>query len=356
MERLSGFLTPDQRTALRHVLHRAGRTAVEHGRAHALLLLDQGRSVPEVAQIMFLDEQSIRNWLERFRDGQEDNLFRDRHGGRTPALNEEQRKQLADLLDQHLHATTSSVIECVRHLFGVIYSISGMNALLHGMGFVYKKPKHVPGKADPAAQAEFARRFHELMANKEPETLVFFTDAVHPTHNSTPAHGWIRKGRDVELPANSGRDRLNLQGALNAETHEVVVERSQTVNAEAVIGLLSRIESAYPEAERILLIADNAKYYHSRVVKEYLASRGGKIDFWFLPPYSPNLNLIERLWKFMRSQVMNNRYYATFREFSEEALMFFECLSDHADKLRTLLTQRFHLFSARSTQRVCMAC
>lgn len=305
---------------------------------------------------MFLDQQTIRNWFGRFRDGQEDGLFQDKHGGRKPGLNEEQRRQLAELLDQHLHATTQAVVECVKFAYGVVYSVSGMNALLHDMGFVYKKPKHVPGKADPVAQARFVRLFRQLMANKAPTTQVFFTDAVHPTHNSTPAHGWIRKGREIELPANSGRDRLNIQGALNAETNEVVVERSVTVNAEAVIGLLSRLKATYPDTERFVMISDNAAYYHARPVQEYIKGSGVEFEFMYLPPYSPNLNIIERLWKFMRSRVMNNRYYQTFREFSEEILMFFECLSDYADKLGTLLTHNFHMPSSRRKQQVCTAC
>lgn len=148
---------------------------------------------------------------------------------------------------------------------------------------------------------------------------------------------------------------MSEQGALNAETNEVIVERSVTVNAEAVISFLSRIEEAHPEAERIYLISDNASYYHSKAVTEYLEARGSCISFWFLPAYSPNLNLIERVWKFMRGHLMNNRYYGTFREFSEEALMFFECLSDHADKLRTLLAHHFHLFRGAPEQRAVMS-
>jgi transposase len=184
---------------------------------------------------------------------------------------------------------------------------------------------------------------------------LYFTDATHPTHNSTPAYGWIRRGAEKELVANSGRQRLNLHGALNAETRGVITLRAESINAVATVSLFELIDQAHPSANTIYVIADNAGYYHADAVKKYLASGRSRIQLWFLPPYSPNLNLIERLWKFFRKKVMNNRYYATFREFSEEVLLFFECLSEYADELRTLLAQNFQRFKKTPQTTVTMA-
>lgn len=164
------------------------------------------------------------------------------------------------------------VINHVFETFGVTYGVSGIRLLLHTLGFVYKKPKHVPGKANSEAQKEFVKRFEELMAKKPHDAPLYFTDATHPTHNSTPAYGWIRRGKEKELVANSGRQRLNLHGALNAETREVITLQADSINALATVNLFELIDQAHPSADVIYVIADNAGYYHADMVKQYLSS------------------------------------------------------------------------------------
>jgi transposase len=352
MDNFKGFLSEKERQELRGFLNRRDFSGREHGRASAILHLDKGKSVPQVAEITFLDEQTIRNFIERYKNGGVDGLLKDEYDGRSFKLTPEQCKELERHLDDTLYMDCQSVINHVVETFGITYSVSGMRVLLHTLGFVYKKPKHVPGKADREVQADFVRRFHELMAQKVPEAPVYFADAVHPTHNSSPAHGWIRRGKEKELVANSGRQRLNIHGALNAETNELIAQRVESVNAQATVELLKAIDAANPSAPHIHLIVDNAGYYHAQAVTDYLKSGESRIQLWFLPPYSPNLNLIERVWKFFRKKVMNNRYYATFKEFTEEALMFFECLSEYTDELRTLLTHNFQLFDQDTEKQV----
>ena len=352
MDNFKGFLSEKERKELLGFLNRRDYSGREHGRASAILHLDKGKSVPQVAEITFLDEQTIRNFVKRYKDGGPDGLLKDEYDGRSFKLTPEQRKELERHLDDNLYMDCQGVINHVVETFGVEYSVSGMRLLLHTLGFVYKKPKHVPGKANREAQKEFVQRFREFMAQKPCDVPLYFTDATHPTHNSTPAYGWIRRGAEKELVANSGRQRLNLHGALNAETREVITLRAESINADATVSLFELIDQAHPSANTIYVIADNAGYYHADAVKEYLASGRSRIQLWFLPPYSPNLNLIERLWKFFRKKVMNNRYYATFKEFSEEVLMFFECLSEYDDELGTLLTHNFQLFDSATEKHV----
>ncbi len=168
---------------------------------------------------------------------------------------------------------------------------------------------HLPRRAtSPKSGQEIQGRRHRRSLEgrvRWPFLQVYFTDATHPTHNSTPAYGWIRRGKEKELVANSGRRRLNLHGALNTETHEVISLSADSINTAATVMLFERIEQAHPSAESIYVIADNAGCYHAGAVKEYLASGRSRIWLWFLPPYSPNLNLIERLWKFFRKKVLN---------------------------------------------------
>ncbi len=347
---VQGFLTSEERLALRRVMYRSGHTAQEHVRANAILLLDKGWSIPQVAEAFFLDEQTVRNFLERYSAGKLDSLLNDSHHGRESKLTDSQKDQLRRHVMENLYMDSAFISAYVLDEFGISYSSSGTHALLHELGFVYKKPKHIPGKADPARQAEYAARIQDFLAMKSPDTRVYFMDAVHPQYNSTPSAGWILKGTDKELPANCGRQRLNLNGAIDVESHEAIVIDSPTIDADSVIELLQRLEQANPTTESIHVICDNAAYYHSRKVMDYLSA--SRISLDFLPPYSPNLNLIERLWKFFRKEVVNNHFYHSFAEFRERCLFFFECLSDHADRLKSLLTPNFQLFDQNSGKRV----
>ncbi|MBS0351008.1 MAG: IS630 family transposase [Proteobacteria bacterium] len=126
------------------------------------------------------------------------------------------------------------------------------------------------------------------MNSKPSSTEVLFLDAVHPEHNAMAAYGWIKRGEKRELKTNSGRERLNLHGAINAETYQITILESKTINAESTISLLETIERSYPLAKSIMVILDNARYHYSRLVKEFL--KNSKIQLIFLPSYSPNLN------------------------------------------------------------------
>jgi transposase len=341
MKSYKNFLKPEERTKLL-ILHRAENSSRYADRIKVILWLDKGLSFKKISELLFLDDQTARNYLERFESGGSDTLIDDNYTGYTGKLNKTQQQELAEHIKQNIYLDVKPIIEYVKSVYRVKYS----RCLLHKLGFVYKKTSHVPGKADKDKQEEFIKRFETFMTDKSSDTPVFFMYASHPQFNSMLSYGWIYKGDRVEVPSNTGRERINLNGAVNAETHEAVVLDCATVNADATIELFKELEYRYPSAPSIHVFSDNAKYYHSRKVKEFLEN--SKINLWKLPPYSPNLNIIERLWKFFHKKVLYNKYYETFLEFKSECLMFFETLSDHKDKLKSLLTLNFQLFSDKS--------
>ena len=108
-------------------------------------------------------------------------------------------------------------------------------------------------------------------------------------------------------------------------THKIVIHEDKTLNAEATIRFFQKIEEAYPSKARVHVFCDNAPYYRNKSVKEYLET--SKIDLHFLPPYSPNLNPIERLWKWLKERVIYNTYYEYFEEFKDAVFGFFDTLS-----------------------------
>jgi transposase len=147
---------------------------------------------------------------------------------------------------------------------------------------------------------------------------------IHPTHNVQLAYGWIKTGIRKEIAANSGRSRLNLSGIVDVITHNVLVQEDEILNATATIKFFQKIEKAYPSKTKVHVFCDNARYYRNKEVTKYLET--SKIALHFLPPYSPNLNPIERLWKWMKERVIYNTYYEEFADFKTAILGFFSIL------------------------------
>lgn len=244
-------------------------------------------------------------------------------------------------LNNNIHLQTGSVILFIKGNFGVCYSTSGMRDLLHRLGYVYKKPKRVPGNPDLEAQEIFSEQYEDFMLSKPEDIEVIFVDAVHPEHNAIPAYGWIKRGETRELKTNSGRQRLNLHGAINAETHEITIIESDTVNSHSTINLLAAIENKYPAASSIKVILDNARYHYSTLVRDYIST--SRIDLVFLPSYSPNLNLIEKLWNFFKKKVLYNTYYKNINIFRKACIDFFSKIERYSDEISKFMSADFQL-------------
>ena len=322
-------------------VHRSLRDKRQADRVKAVIALSKGWSAAQIAEILLFDEKTSRQYFDRYQQGGIQMLLDDNYPGAAPKLDEHQMSELEGYLEEHILPDAKSVIDHIDKQYGVRYSLSGVTDLLHSLGFSYKKPKHVPGKQDPLQQQAFLEEYERLKASKGKNDPIYFADATHPQHNSVPSYGWIKKGQEKELKANCGRQRLNINGAINIETMTSTIGFYDTINADSTIDLFSKIEAKHQEAESIYIIIDNARYYRSRLLKEY--EKGTKIKLIFLPPYSPNLNLIERYWKYFKKKVLNNRYYETFEEFEQACKNFFRKRKKFLPELQNLLTENFHI-------------
>ena len=171
----------------------------------------------------------------------------------------------------------------------------------------------------------------------------------------------------MEQPTVSGRDRVNINGLLNAhdvtdviahdcEEHQrvlnahdvtdVIAHDCESVNAESTKEVYQAALDRHPEAPFIYIISDNARYYHNKKLKEWVD--GTKIRQIFLPPYSPNLNLIESLWKFLRKKVINTGFYRTKEKFRQVVKDFFDNIGNYKEELESLLTLKFRLSNSQT--------
>ena len=194
-----------------------------------------------------------------------------------------------------------------------------------------------------AAQAEFldTKLKPRLDAAQAGEGHVFFVDAAHFVFGTFLGCLW--SFTRIFVRAASGRQRFNVLGAWNAITRELItVTNTTVVNTETMGELLSKI-AAVGLTGPITLVLDNARYQHNAAVKALAEGLG--ITLLFLPSYSPNLNLIERLWKFTKRRALHGRYHPTFREFQaaiQETLAGIPTI--HAKPLATLMTLNFQQF------------
>jgi transposase len=166
-------------------------------------------------------------------------------------------------------------------------------------------------------------------------------DAAHFVRAAFLGILWSAERIFIKSP--TGRDRFNVLGALDAVSHEIItIENTTYVNSLTVCTLLEKLRDRYPDIP-ISIVLDNASYQRCHLVTTRALELG--IDLEFLPPYSPNLNLIERLWKFVKKTCLYSKYYATFSAF-QCAISF--CLAEahmfHKAELDSLLTLNFQTF------------
>lgn len=201
----------------------------------------------------------------------------------------------------------------------------------------------IPAKADVEAQADFlaSKLQPRLQQAQQGKRSVLFVDAAHFVYG--PFLGCVWCLVRLFIPAPSGRKRYNVLAALDAITHRVIrVSNDGYINAESVCQLLRQIAAAgLPRP--ITLVLDNARYQHCALVQAL--ARSLKIELLFLPSYSPNLNLIERLWKFVKQECLAARYRASYEEFTAAIDQCLNSLhTSHKVKMDTLLTLNFQTF------------
>lgn len=173
---------------------------------------------------------------------------------------------------------------------------------------------------------------------KAGKSEVYFVDAAHFVLGSFLAILWSFQRLFVKT--SSGRQRFNVLGALNAVTKSMIsVTNNSYINAWSVAELLRKIREAHP-AGKVVVILDNARYQACYLVR--CAANMHNITLLYLPPYSPNLNLIERAWKFIRKKSLNCIYYKNFDVFSKAIS---ECIdrfgTEYKEELETLLAWNF---------------
>jgi len=334
--------TPEIQEALHYERYHHPVPLVQR-RMEVLWLKSHGLAHGQIALLAGVSENTMRDYFDLYTAGgleqlKEVNLYRP-----TSALAAHTTTLEAYFRDQP-PATIKEAQHEIETLTGIKRSETQVRTFLKKkLHLRCRKVGMIPAKADPEQQASFLKAELEprLAEAQAGQRAVFFVDAAHFV--LAPFLGFLWSLVRVFIQAPAGRQRFNVLGALNAVTHELITVTNDTyITAESVCELLRKLADLHLSVP-ITLILDNARYQKCAVVLATAASL--HIELCYLPAYSPNLNLIERLWKFVKKQSLYSQYYADFATFKTAIT---DCLSQthttHKEALDSLLTLRFQTF------------
>jgi transposase len=338
-------LTPDERTELIRLEKQIPFKGVAI-RIRIILALDLGYSIKEVSEILLLDEDTITKWKQKYLQSKYlSDWLGTEYLGYQGRLTTDQETKVEEYVSLKVVTDSSEILTYIKDTFGIKYTIDGVTKLLHRLDFVYKQTVVVPANVDPVKQAQFIKDYTLLKEQLRSDELILFLDGVHPTHNTQKTRCWIKRGINKEVKTNTGRDRLNIQGALDVANLDLTSGIFKALNAQTTIQFFDQIQTKYHNLTSIFCIVDNARYYKNKDVTSYLNQPGCRIKLTFLPPYSPNLNFIERLWKYLHQKIIGTKFRQKFKQFQEDILYFLTHIQEYQSDLKPFIGTKFRLLT-----------
>ena len=302
----------------------------------------EGAKTGFISKCLNLHSNTITNYLNEFQ------------AGKLPATLENRYYKPTSSLDPFLPcircsflaypvADAKQAVERIHKLTGIRLSESQSRRFMKSLGLKLRKTAPVPGKCDHQLQFDFYTR--EMLPRLEEARLgkrkVLFVDAAHFVLGAFLGLIWCFQR--IFLKTSPGRQRYNILGAIDSHNQEFTsIRTTENINAQTIISLLDLVKAKYPIIP-ISLVMDNARYQHCNAVKAHAAKLD--VELLFLPPYSPNLNLIERVWKLTKKKCLTNKYHKDFRAFRTA---IDQCIDDFEGRLKpelkSLLALNFQFF------------
>ena len=310
----------------------------------ALYLKSQGLAPEAIGRLCAISKTTFYRYLHEYCEGGIEKLQEVSFHRRQSQLAAYRTSIEADLR-QRPPASVAEAVARIAQLTGLERRPTQVRQFLKSLGMKPRRVGQIPAKADVTAQEDFKTGQLEprLEEAKSGQRLVFFMDAAHFVFAPFLGVVWCFERLFVKAP--SGRQRLNVLAALNATTRDIFTVTNLTyITSETVCALLRLLAGAHPGV-LITIVLDNARYQRCALVQS-LAQRLG-IELLFLPAYSPNLNLIERFWKFVKKQCLYSKYYADHLAFQQAIIACIAQAPDkHKEELARLLTLKFQSFKA----------
>lgn len=326
-------VSEQERVTLEQMYRDAPKTRLRQ-RAHMVLLADKGYSLKAVSEIVDVCYNSVRNYVHAFEKDGFLALYDEKRSGRKPKLTSEQRKQIEiwlELSPRELHYqqscwTMKLMAHRIKAVYGVTLTSERVRQIVHSAGFTLVRPRHQSRLADPEQVEKAEKDLEDLRAQAEcGEILLFYQDEARLTRYPTITRMWVRKGTQYQIPTDNDHESFYTYAVSNPKTGKVHYRIEPSLNSKGFRRFLKHLRKRYPEAE-IVLVVDRASAHQAKIVKEYL-KEDTKMQLYELPAYSPQLNRIERLWKWMRQRVTHIHLFESIPELKEAVRNFFRYIN-----------------------------
>jgi transposase len=341
------LLTPEERKEIDR-RRKAAHDRRLYQRLTAVLAVADGWTRTDVADLLGVGSTQLGAWLRVFRNQGLDTLCTLHNKGDPGNLTAAQVEHLKNEIRTGRFRNSDQIRHWLAETFGVTYTSSGIKQLLKRIGASYHQVTGFLWKADPDQQQKFVAKYERQKAAAQrpgaKRTRRYFVDACHPLWGLELVYAcWLLVGQRFLAGMGSGRKRLNILGAYCPADQEYLDLRltRDNINGEQFVNLLRLLRAAHPETERFVLYLDRAKYYSKPVVTAWLR-RHPEFQLEPLPTYSPNLNLIERLWQFLRKKALS-RWHPSFEAMQAAVSEVLDHLDNYQAELETLLVEKFHI-------------
>ena len=321
-------------------------------RLTAVLAVAAGKSREGVAELLGVSLSQLGEWLRVFRNEGVEPLCTHHYRGDPGKLTPHQVARLKTEVSKGCFRNSDQIRHWLRETFGIAYSSSGVKDLLRRIGVSYHQVTGFLWKADPDEQKAFVKKYRRQKADADRReaghTRRYFVDACHPVWGLNLVFScWLLVGQRLLVGMGGGRKRLNILGAYCPDDQEYLDLRltRDNINGEQFVNLLRLLRERHPEAKRFILYLDNAAYYGKPVVQDWLR-RHPEFRLEPVPPYSPNVNLIERLWRFMKEKALG-RWHQTFEAMQQAVSEVLDHLAEYREGLATLMVDEFHIIEGR---------
>lgn len=310
----------------------------------ALIMLAEGIEPHKVVSILGKSLKTIKNWLHQYLTKGIASLNSFQYKPKQSFLSSEQTAEIIDWVKDNNPGKIKEVQKYITDQFKINYSHEAVRKMLRNNGLKFIRPKVIPGNPpSEAKQKESVERYFQLKAESPQGTAFLFGDGMHLVHQNIPGLCWGDPKNVPILKTNTGRQRLNILGAYNPVSHSFVhLTGEKNCDANKVVEFLELILKSYKQAPKIILFLDNATYFKARIVTEWL-KKHPEIRLEFLPPYSPNLNLIERFWRFVKDKLVKNKYYEKYKTFRANVFRLLNHTDQYINEFKSLMVEKFEI-------------
>ena len=282
-------------------------------RAHILLLLDAGQPWSLIVVVLFTSTATINRWRKRYLAGGLDAVLD--HPGRSPyrwwaslLIRWVTERTPADYGFIRSRWTCECVVVVLKEDYRIRVSRETIRRMLRAAGLVWRRPRPVPGRKDPAYAYKLGK-IRKLLRELPDNEVATFQDEVDINTNPKIGSMWIRRGMQAEVETPGTNEKRYLSGSLNWWTGELILTEgkpNQGRNTDLFLAHLDDLRRRLRCYKVIHVICDNAKPHSAKRVQEYLAEHQGRIVLHYLPTYAPQTNPIERVWWHLHEEITRN--------------------------------------------------